>query len=185
MSRTEGRLAGKVAITRQQATFTNRDLAMFVHRHSDDKEQFDAVKSRVKASPELVMLGKDGNGEDRFTTRDMIAVEARLERASDLMSERARHGVPERMKDMALQSAEARGLSLSNEQRTAFDHITNGRDLANVVGYAGTGKSAMLGVAREAWEESGYSVRSVALSRNAGVGSRGVGIDFILNLSGY
>src|SRR3546814_7114066 len=25
------------AITRQQATFTNRDLAMFVHRHSDGK----------------------------------------------------------------------------------------------------------------------------------------------------
>jgi hypothetical protein len=29
------------AITHQQATFTPRDLAMFVHRHSDGKEQFD------------------------------------------------------------------------------------------------------------------------------------------------
>ena len=152
------------AITRQQATFSNRDLAMFVHRHSDDKEQFDAVMSKVKASPELVILGKDGRGEARFTSRDMIATEARLERASDLMADRARHSVPERMKDMALQSAEARGLNLSGEQRIAFDHITDGRDLASIVGYAGTGKSAMLGVAREAWEEGGYSVRGVALS---------------------
>src|SRR3546814_11788601 len=51
------------AITRQQATFTNRDLAMFVHRHSDGKEQFDAVMGAVKAAHELVALGKGGRGE--------------------------------------------------------------------------------------------------------------------------
>ena len=39
------------AITHQQATFTKRDLAAFVHRHSDGKEQFDAAYNAVRASP--------------------------------------------------------------------------------------------------------------------------------------
>src|SRR3546814_7110063 len=46
------------AITRQQATFTRRDLAQFAFRHSDGKDQFDQVMSAVRTSPELVALGK-------------------------------------------------------------------------------------------------------------------------------
>jgi hypothetical protein len=60
--------------------------------------------------------------------------------------------------------AERRGFVLSGEQADALAHVTDGRDLGVVVGHAGTGKSAMLGVAREAWEAAGYEVRGVALS---------------------
>ncbi len=158
------------AITHHQATFTRRDMAMFVHRHTDGKEQFDRAMSAVRASPDLVALGKDGRGEDRFTSRDMIETEQRLQRASELMATRERHRVNEKDRAAALANAEGRGLVLSGEQRAAFEHVTDGRGLGVVVGYAGTGKSAMLGAAREAWERAGFEVRGAALSGIAAEG---------------
>jgi Ti-type conjugative transfer relaxase TraA len=152
------------AITHQQSTFTQRDMAMFAHRHSDGIEQFNAVMSAMRSAPDLVELGADGRGKDRFTTRDMIKTEQRLHRAAELMAETERHGVRDADRESALARAEARGLVLSGEQAEALTHVTDGRDLGIVVGYAGTGKSAILGVAREAWEAAGYEVRGVALS---------------------
>ncbi|MCO6178431.1 Ti-type conjugative transfer relaxase TraA [Ciceribacter sp. RN22] len=152
------------AITHQQSTFTHRDMARFAHRHSDGIEQFNEVMSAMRGAPDLVELGKDSRGEDRFTTRDMIDTEQRLHRAAEMMAERERHAVRDRDRDMALARAEANGLKLSGEQAEALVHVADGRDLSVVVGYAGTGKSAMLGVAREAWEAAGYEVRGAALS---------------------
>ncbi|RYY26342.1 MAG: Ti-type conjugative transfer relaxase TraA [Sphingomonadales bacterium] len=152
------------AITRTEATFTTRELAMFAHRHSEGKEQFEYVMAAVRASPELVALGKDGRGQDRFTSRDMIETEQRLSRATQALAERERHRVSEQDRGHAIANAERRGLMLSAEQRSAFEHVTDAKDLGVVVGYAGTGKSALLGVARDAWERAGYQVQGLALS---------------------
>lgn len=103
------------AITHQQATFTRRDMAMFVHSHTDGKEQFDRAMSAVRASPDLVELGKDGRGEDRFTSRQMIETEQRLQRASELMAERERHRVENHGREEALARAETRGLVMTGE----------------------------------------------------------------------
>ncbi len=165
------------AITHHQATFTTRDLAMFVHRHSDGKEQYDAVMSAVKASPELIALGKDGRGEGRFTSRAMIEIEERLERATVRLDARRNHVVVDRHRELALDRARQRGLDLSVEQRGALEHVTGARGIGNVIGYAGTGKSAMLGVARDAWEAAGYEVQGAALSGIAADGlEQGSGI---------
>ena len=152
------------AITRTQATFTTRDLAMFVHRHSEDEEQFDRAMSAVRSAPELVPLGKDGRGEDRFTSRDMIETERRLALATDRLAARAAHAVSAPTLERAVAAAASRGLVLGAEQQAALAHVTEGRDLASVIGYAGTGKSAMLGIARDGWERGGYRVVGAALS---------------------
>jgi len=152
------------AITHAQATFTTRDIAMFVHRHSDGKEQFDRIMAAVKAAPELLPLGKDGRGDDRFTSRDMLETERRLERATDRLAARVSFGLPAAARDHGTTPAGSGRLVLGAEQQTALGHVLHRRDLAIVAGYAGTGKSAMLGVARDEWERSGYRVIGAALS---------------------
>ncbi|MDJ0977170.1 MAG: Ti-type conjugative transfer relaxase TraA [Erythrobacter sp.] len=159
------------AITHQQATFTKRDLAAFVHRHSDGKKQFDKAYNAVRASHDLITLGQDGRGQDRFTSRAMIETEQRLQHAADTLAAHTRHSVNDVQRNAAFARASRRGLVLSGEQKSAFEHVTKKDGLAVVVGYAGTGKSAMLGVARKAWESAGYNVRGAALS---GIASEGL-----------
>jgi Ti-type conjugative transfer relaxase TraA len=158
------------ALTRQQSTFTRQDLAWFVARHSEGAEQFAEVLAKVEASPELVRLGEDAAGRVRWTTREMLAAERQMEGQAAALAEGQAHGVPARQQDRALRQAEASGLHLSVEQRDAVRHLTGPEGLALVVGYAGTGKSALLGVAREAWEAEGLRVRGATLSGIAAEG---------------
>lgn len=153
------------ALTHQHATFTRRDLARLIHRHSDGAEQFTALMATVEASPEMVRLGADDRVAERFTTRAMIATEARMERAADALGEGRGHGV-----DASVQADALASRGLGDEQAAAFRHVTGSSDLALVVGYAGTGKSTMLGAAREAWAASGYTVRGATLSGIAAEG---------------
>src|SRR3546814_13173907 len=108
--------------------------------------------SAVRSSPGLVALGRDGKGEDRFTSRDMIAAEQRLERAAEGPATDRGHGVADAHVTRALAAAEGRGLDLSDEKRGALAHITGYQCLASVVGYAGSGNPAMVGFALDAWE---------------------------------
>jgi len=161
------------ALTRQHSTFSKHDLVRFVNRHTDGAEQFTSVLAKVAASPELKFVGKDGRGLDRFTTREMVAAEQRMEAAAAGLAEGQRHGVARPQVFTALNAAELRGVSLGPEQQDAVRHVTREDGLALVVGYAGTGKSAMLGVARQAWEAAGYQVRGAALSGIAAEGLEG------------
>jgi len=152
------------AITHQQSTFTDHDLYRFAHRHSDGADQFAQVVSAMRTSPDLIALGVDGRGRERFTSREMLATEQSLERAAADMAGRNAHGLSPATMRGAMAAGERNGLTLGGEQRDALEHITRSGDLAMLVGYAGTGKSAMLGVARQAWEAAGYQVRGAALS---------------------
>jgi hypothetical protein len=126
--------------------------------------------ARVEGSAELVRLGQDAAGRERWTTRDMLAAEQRMEGHAAALASSQAHGVPLRLQERALRQAEGRRLTLSDEQRDAVRHLTRAEGLSLVLGYAGTGKSALLGVAREAWEAAGLRVRGATLSGIAAEG---------------
>lgn len=147
------------ALTKEQSTFTHHDIARFVSRHTEQVEQFNQVFEKVKASPELVFLGLDVKGNQRFSTKTMIDLESSMMIAADSMHHRLNHET----RVEAVQNAKATR-TLSQEQETALDYLTSTGDLKSLVGYAGTGKSYLLGAAREAWGASDYRVQGAALS---------------------
>ena len=147
------------AITRQQSTFTHQDIARFVNRHTVDSEQFSLVYEKVKSHDSIVLLGKDDKDRERFTTSDMLNLESKMMERSVWLSKTDIHTVSDTHQTKALSHK-----SLTPEQKTAFDHSVGQGDLKCVVGFAGTGKSYLLGAAKEAWEAEGYNVHGVTLS---------------------
>jgi Ti-type conjugative transfer relaxase TraA len=146
------------ALTHYQATFTHEDVAKYLNTRTDGAEQFQAAYLKVTTSPEMVRLGRDERGRERFTTREMLSIERSvLDRAERLAGLQA-HAVPVRYQRQVL--ADSR---LSMQQREAFEHIVGGSDLSVLVGVAGAGKSTMLESARRAWTAAGFSVKGAAL----------------------
>lgn len=144
-------------LTNQQSTFTHQDIARIVNRYTVDADQFQLVYEKVKSSPELVYLGADDKNRERFTTRAMLQLESEM--VGDAKSLATREGHAVEGNDSVIT-----GHSLSLEQKHVLEHLVSAGDLKSVVGFAGSGKSRLLGAAKELWEGSGYRVLGAALS---------------------
>ena len=147
------------ALTHSQATFSHHDMARFLNTRTDSAEQFEAAYLKVTTANEMVRLGVDDAGLQRYTTRDMLETERRLLADAASLSRRAGHRVAGQRRS-TIRSQHR----LSLEQQRAFDHVTGAGDLKSLVGVAGSGKSTALAAMREAWEAEGYSVKGAALS---------------------
>ena len=144
------------ALTHQQATFTKHDLARFLNTRTDGAEQFQAALLKVTTSPELVTLGKDDWGQQRYTSREMLEIEQGMLCSAELMSLRQGHGGVGHVSP-ALNT-------LSTEQAAAFGHLVGEGDLKVLVEEAGSGKSRLLAETRAAWETAGWTVQGAAPS---------------------
>lgn len=152
------------ALTYNQASFSRHDLARFVFARTDGKDQFDRAMGAILSSGDLVRLEPDERGRERFTSADMVRAEQTLIRAVDGLAGSSHHRVSERAVSAAARVVQHSDRPLTEDQVLALSHVLQSDGLSAVVGYAGTGKSAMLGAARLAWEAQGYRVRGAALS---------------------
>ncbi|MCA3077091.1 MAG: Ti-type conjugative transfer relaxase TraA [Rhodocyclaceae bacterium] len=165
-------------ITAEKSVFDHRDVARVVNRYTEGAGQFQSVYGQVMASPELVRLTKetrDPGGRVQapalYSTRDMIAVEARMDACAGRLAAGGGYAVSASNRAAALDARQ--GPKLDEGQRNAFTHVTGPEQLSVVVGFAGSGKSSMLGAAREAWQWEGFTVRGGALAGKAAEGLQG------------
>ncbi len=162
-------------ITRQESHFPEREL---VRRAAEEAQTMGIptsalrhmIKQELSRSPEFVCLGRAG-GEIRYTTREMLALEAKL--LTQVESLRSLPSAP--LAEKTVRAVEGK---LSDEQRQALRHLTQSNGSIHLVsGMAGTGKTSMLRAAREAFEREGFEVFGACLSGKAAQGlEEGAGI---------
>ncbi|HET7486329.1 MAG TPA: MobF family relaxase [Acidimicrobiales bacterium] len=177
-------LAGSDGLTARRSTFDRRavvravadafgaggDAADLVRLADDFLASDEVVALPIPDDCGDVLLRRDGSvvpleaDGARFSTRDLLAVEDDL-----LAGARARQtaGVGMVPTDILRRSLAGKP-SLGTEQRALVSEVCrSGRGVDVVVGAAGTGKTAALGTAREAWEAAGHEVIGCALAARA------------------
>ncbi len=153
------------ALVAHHATFTERDVRRYLETRTDGRDQFHKALEEVMSSSELVALNAGQYGDGRYSTAAMVELERKVLGEAEALHMRAGHHVGGMRAAAAVQ-----GAGLSSEQEKALAHVLADGDLKLIVGVAGTGKSTLLAVAREAWESQGFHVSGAALSGIAAEG---------------
>ncbi len=160
-------------ITREKSVFDNQDVAKVLHRYVDDAALFQSLMARIMQHLDVLRLDRERidftsgvRTPARYTTREMIRLEAEMANRSIWLSQRSSHGVRQKIIGAVFERHER----LTDEQKTAIEHVAGPERIAAVIGRAGAGKTTMMKAAREAWEAAGYRVVGAALAGKAAEG---------------
>ncbi|OWW01877.1 conjugal transfer protein TraA [Rhizobium sp. R72] len=160
-------------ITREKSVFEDRDIAKVLYRYIDDAALFQDLMARILRSPQTLRLDRERMDLDtgvrvpaKYTTRELIRIEAQMANQAIWLSQRSSHAV----KPAVLSGTFSPHDRLSDEQKTAIEHVAGPERIAAVIGRAGAGKTTMMKAAREAWEAAGYRVVGGALAGKAAEG---------------
>ncbi|KQR36081.1 Dtr system oriT relaxase [Rhizobium sp. Leaf155] len=160
-------------ITREKSVFDERDVAKILHRYIDDAGLFQSLMTRILQNPETIRLDRERidfatgvHAPAKYTTHALLRLEAEMANRAIWLSQQSSHGV----RPTVLEATFGRHERLSEEQKTAIEHVAGGERIAAMIGRAGAGKTTMMKAAREAWEAAGYRVVGGALAGKAAEG---------------
>jgi Ti-type conjugative transfer relaxase TraA len=127
-------------VTTDKSVFDERDIAKVIHRYVDSAATFQRLLSRVLASPqclrldiERVDLATGARVPEKLTTREMIRIESEMINRARHLARASSHDVREKVLALVF----ARHNRLSDEQKTAIEHVTGGARIdvpADIVG---------------------------------------------------
>jgi conjugative relaxase-like TrwC/TraI family protein len=165
-----GSLSGALdEITASQSHFTERKLLQQLAVHAQGRGiSANDIRDRLKAeltrtSCDIVSLGTS-SGQTRYTTKSVLEAERALIDSAQSLDANKKHGASEKNIEATL----SKSRRLTDEQREAVRYMTEkGGGLRSLEGWAGTGKTSTLSVAREILEKDGYHVIGAALSAKA------------------
>lgn len=158
-------------ISAHQSTFTEDDIHNFVYTHCPSSD-FDEVVSKVMESDQLELIKENDYARyNRYTTKKLLKLEQDALQKAETLSKTQTHNIEDSIIDFAAEKA-----NLSPEQNLVLKETVSKGDVAIIIGGAGTGKSYTLNGIREAYDNSGYTLKGVSLS--------GVAVDNLAKSSG-
>lgn len=172
-------------ITEDRAHFSEIELLRLAAEEAQTRgvgisEVRSEVDVHLNQSTEIVRLDQDVRRVRRFTTKEMLELEANLLSAVDESQNDATHKIDE----TTIAKTILEFPTIKPEQREAVRHITlESGAMSAIQGWAGTGKTFALGVARACFERAGKTVIGTALAAKAaktleeGAGINSVHID--------
>lgn len=161
------------SLSRTKARFNRTDVLRALTKRISEPQALRDVADAAMRSAELV--SRDDPTGEWFTTCDYVSAEEAMHANTQRLAASGGLGVARNHMNAALRSQDRTmqrdfGGTLSDEQRSAIAHVLSDRQLSNVVGLAGAGKSTMLATAMDAWTRQGITVHGAALAGKAADG---------------
>ncbi|MCW2599482.1 MAG: Ti-type conjugative transfer relaxase TraA [Frankiales bacterium] len=162
-------LLAPTGLTQKKSTFDRKDLLRGVCEHLPAGTPISlttlrALATRVLRDDRVVpLLGDVAVKSRRYSTRELLLLENDALELATASSQQGAAVVPTAVLQAAEQQAATAGLS--QEQTVMLRQmLTSGAGVEVVVGSAGSGKTAALAVAAQAWRDAGLEVRGTALA---------------------
>ena len=160
-------LLGSAGLTANASSFDRRDLLQALAAEHPDGAHTNVLRQaadEILDRPEVLALGSERPAGQRYTTVELLDVEARI-----LERSQRRQGAHVAVADaQRLDRVLAERSTLSDEQQRMVRSLTtSGAGVEVVVGRAGAGKTYALDAAQAAWQASGHTVIGTALAARA------------------